>query len=268
MDIDLKDFELAQERLRPILHHTELDLSSTFSAMTGGTIYLKCENRQKTGSFKIRGASNKIAAMTERGERCPVVASSAGNHAQGVAYAAKKFGIPATIVMPKAAPIAKAQATEGYGANNSAVEKISNNVTKLLIFVDCGATANEPLELAHKLGVDVIILDHHKTTDDLPICAAHVNPNRLDETEIDDQLHHICACGVVFLTLISCTKLLKERGKEAPDLIKFVPLVAFATICDVMALTPLNRAFVRTGIEFLDKNKLNIICIYCDENST
>ncbi len=116
MDIGLKDFELAQERLRPILHHTELDLSSTFSDMTGGVIYLKCENRQKTGSFKIRGASNKIAAMVERGERCPVVASSAGNHAQGVAYAAKKFGIPATIVMPKAAPIAKAQATEGYGA--------------------------------------------------------------------------------------------------------------------------------------------------------
>ena len=116
MDIELKDFEIAQERLRPILHHTELDLSSTFSAMTGGKIYLKCENRQKTGSFKIRGASNKIAAMIERGERCPVVASSAGNHAQGVACAAKKFGIPATIVMPKTAPIAKAQATEGYGA--------------------------------------------------------------------------------------------------------------------------------------------------------
>ena len=116
MDIELKDFELAQERLRPILHHTELDLSSTFSAMTGGKIYLKCENRQKTGSFKIRGASNKIAAMVERGEKTPVVASSAGNHAQGVACAAKKFGIPATIVMPKTAPIAKAQATEGYGA--------------------------------------------------------------------------------------------------------------------------------------------------------
>ena len=116
MELELKDFELAQERLRPILHHTELDLSSTFSAMTGGRIYLKCENRQKTGSFKIRGASNKIAAMIERGESCPVVASSAGNHAQGVAYAAKKFGIGATIVMPKAAPIAKIQATEGYGA--------------------------------------------------------------------------------------------------------------------------------------------------------
>ena len=116
MNIELKDFELAAERLAPILHHTELDLSSTFSKMTGGKIYLKCENRQKTGSFKIRGASNKLAAMSDRGENCPVVASSAGNHAQGVAYAASKFGIPATIVMPKAAPIAKVQATEGYGA--------------------------------------------------------------------------------------------------------------------------------------------------------
>lgn len=116
MNIALHEFERAAERLRPIIHHTELDLSATFSGMTRGQIYLKCENRQKTGSFKIRGASNKIAAMTERGENCPVVASSAGNHAQGVAYAAKMFGIPATIVMPEAAPIAKVQATQGYGA--------------------------------------------------------------------------------------------------------------------------------------------------------
>lgn len=116
MNIELTDLELAAERLAPILHHTDLDLSSTFSRMTGGKIYLKCENRQKTGSFKIRGASNKIAALVERGEARAVVASSAGNHAQGVAYAATKLGIPATIVMPKAAPIAKVQATEGYGA--------------------------------------------------------------------------------------------------------------------------------------------------------
>lgn len=116
MNIELREIEKAAERLKPILHRTELDHSSTFSAMSGGDIYLKCENRQKTGSFKIRGASNKIASMVEKGERCPVVASSAGNHAQGVAYAAHMFGIPATIVMPKAAPIVKAQATEGYGA--------------------------------------------------------------------------------------------------------------------------------------------------------
>lgn len=116
MNIELKDIELAEKRLKPILHHTELDLSSTFSAMTGGQVYLKCENRQKTGSFKIRGASNKIASLVESGGAGAVVASSAGNHAQGVAYAASRFGICATIVMPKAAPIVKVQATEGYGA--------------------------------------------------------------------------------------------------------------------------------------------------------
>lgn len=116
MNIELKDIELAEKRLKPILHHTELDLSSTFSAMTGGQVYLKCENRQKTGSFKIRGASNKIASLVESGGASAVVASSAGNHAQGVAYAASRFGICATIVMPKAAPIVKVQATEGYGA--------------------------------------------------------------------------------------------------------------------------------------------------------
>ena len=116
MNIELRDIKTAAQRLKPILHHTELDLSSTFSSMTGGSIYLKCENRQKTGSFKIRGASNKIASLAEQGQVKSVVASSAGNHAQGVAYAAKKFGIPATIVMPESAPIAKVQATEGYGA--------------------------------------------------------------------------------------------------------------------------------------------------------
>ena len=116
MNMELKQLELAAKRLSGILHHTDLDLSDTFSNMTGGKIYLKCENRQKTGSFKIRGASNKIAALVEQGGVSAVVASSAGNHAQGVACAATKFGIPATIVMPKAAPIAKVQATEGYGA--------------------------------------------------------------------------------------------------------------------------------------------------------
>ena len=115
-NITLDEFRRAEKRLSPILHHTELDPSTTFSSMTGGEIFLKCENRQKTGSFKIRGASNKIACMIERGERGSVVASSAGNHAQGVAYAAARLGIPATIVMPSAAPIAKVQATQGYGA--------------------------------------------------------------------------------------------------------------------------------------------------------
>lgn len=116
MDLELKEIELAAKRLEPTIHRTKIEKSTTFSAMTGGDIYLKFENQQKTGSFKIRGASNKIAALVERGEITSAVASSAGNHAQGVAYASHVHGIPATIVMPKSAPIAKVSATEGYGA--------------------------------------------------------------------------------------------------------------------------------------------------------
>ena len=108
MEIPLQEFERAAQRLKGVLHHTELDLSATFSAMTGGNIYLKYENSQKTGSFKIRGASNKIAALVERGETGAVVASSAGNHAQGVAYAAHRFGIPAAERWARIEPYADA----------------------------------------------------------------------------------------------------------------------------------------------------------------
>lgn len=117
MNIELIDFVKAKERIENVLHPTELDYSRTFSNMTGGNIYIKKENDQKTGSFKVRGATNKIASMIENGNKSNVVAASAGNHAQGVALAASKFGINATIVMPKTAPIAKIDATKGYGAN-------------------------------------------------------------------------------------------------------------------------------------------------------
>ena len=93
MDLELKEIELAAKRLEPTIHRTKIESSKTFSDMTGGEIYLKFENQQKTGSFKIRGASNKIAALVERGEITSAVASSAGNHAQGVALGATKNGI-------------------------------------------------------------------------------------------------------------------------------------------------------------------------------
>ena len=80
-------------------------------------LYLKCENRQKTGSFKVRGAFNKLAKLKEEGKTTEVIASSAGNHAQGVSYASSLLGMHATIVMPKSTPIAKVSATQGYGAD-------------------------------------------------------------------------------------------------------------------------------------------------------
>lgn len=114
--ITLRDIQQAREALAGVIHKTPLDKSHTFSAMTGGEVFLKLENLQKTGSFKIRGAYNKIRSLTDSEQAKGVIAASAGNHAQGVAYAATAAGIKATIVMPEAAPLAKVMATRGYGA--------------------------------------------------------------------------------------------------------------------------------------------------------
>ncbi len=115
MKITLKDFKDAQKRIKPIVRHTPLDFSNTLSKISEGKIYLKCENLQKTGSFKIRGATNKIAKLASEKKCKTVVTASAGNHAQGVAYAGNKFKIKPIIVMPEMTPIAKINATRGYG---------------------------------------------------------------------------------------------------------------------------------------------------------
>lgn len=114
--LELKDFLEAREKLRGDIHITNLDLSTTFSRMSGAQVYLKTENLQRTGSFKIRGAFNKIASLGERDKQNGVIAASAGNHAQGVAYAAGRTGTKALIVMPETAPLSKIAATRSYGA--------------------------------------------------------------------------------------------------------------------------------------------------------
>lgn len=114
--ITLEDIKSAQKTLEGIVKKTELDCSRTFSKMSGNKVYMKLENLQRTGSFKIRGAYNKIASLNDEQKKKGVVAASAGNHAQGVALAATKLSIESTIVMPKGAPIAKINATRGYGA--------------------------------------------------------------------------------------------------------------------------------------------------------
>ena len=114
--LQLKDFEMAADRLKNVIHKIPLSTSCTFSQMSGAEVYLKYENQQKTGSFKVRGAYNKIMKRYAEGGLTAVVASSAGNHAQGVAFAASSVGVKSTIVMPRSTPIAKVSATQGYGA--------------------------------------------------------------------------------------------------------------------------------------------------------
>ena len=115
--LELADVEDAVEAVSAVARHTPLDHSETFSAMTGAEVFCKLENAQRTGSFKIRGAANRIRRLTEAEREAGVVTASAGNHAQGVALAASRAGVDATVVMPETAPISKVKATERYGAS-------------------------------------------------------------------------------------------------------------------------------------------------------
>ena len=112
----IENFVKAQKKLSKVLLETNLIYSPIFSDESGNEIYIKLENLQKTGSFKIRGAYNKISNLSDDEKQRGVVASSAGNHAQGVAYAAEESGIKAVIVMPKSTPLIKVESTKQYGA--------------------------------------------------------------------------------------------------------------------------------------------------------
>ncbi len=114
--IELADVVAARDRVAETVRETPLERSRTFSERTGADVRLKMEHLQRTGAFKIRGATNKIALLGEKEREAGVVAASAGNHAQGVALAATKAGVDSTIVMPEHAPISKIDATRSYGA--------------------------------------------------------------------------------------------------------------------------------------------------------
>ncbi|WP_224333003.1 threonine ammonia-lyase [Haloprofundus halobius] len=115
--LSLSDVLAARERVNEVARHTPLEYSHTFSDMTGADVHLKLENFQRTGSFKIRGATNRIVTLSDEEKEAGVVTASAGNHAQGVALAATRAGVESTIVMPQYAPISKVKATERYGGD-------------------------------------------------------------------------------------------------------------------------------------------------------
>ena len=141
---------------------------------------------------------------------------------------------------------------EGYGPNPAAIELLVKDGARLIITVDCGTTSFEPLAVANNLGADVIVLDHHQADERLPDVHAVVNPNRQDDLS---GLGHLCAAGVVFMTLVATMRELRRRGAYAkaapPDLMSMLDLVALATVADVVPLVTLNRAFVTRGLEIM-----------------
>jgi single-stranded-DNA-specific exonuclease len=139
---------------------------------------------------------------------------------------------------------------EGYGPNVDAIRGFAEKGVKLLITVDCGTTSVEPLTEAKKLGLDVVVIDHHQADEELPPAVAIVNPNRADDLS---SLGHLAAVGLVFVTLVALARELRRRnfwneGRAEPDLLSLLHLVALGTIADVVPLKGLNRAFVAKGL--------------------
>jgi single-stranded-DNA-specific exonuclease len=139
---------------------------------------------------------------------------------------------------------------EGYGPNKEAIRSFAERGAKLLITVDCGVTSLEPLGEAKKLGLDTVVIDHHQADEELPLAAAVVDPNRVDDLS---GLGHLAAVGLVFLTLVAVTRELRRRNfwnvaRSEPDLLSFLHLVALGTVADVVPLHGLNRAFVAKGL--------------------
>lgn len=138
---------------------------------------------------------------------------------------------------------------EGYGPNPAAMQELAQQAT-LIVTVDCGTNSPAAIEAARAAGADVVVLDHHQLGGALPAAAlAVVNPNREDDLSGQG---HLCAAGVVFLTLVQTLRVMRERGIAAGtapfDLLSLLDLAALATVCDVVPLKGLNRAFVVKGI--------------------
>lgn len=160
--------------------------------------------------------------------------------------------------------------TEGYGPNSEAIRALHGQGASVLVCVDCGTSGHAPLAEAKRLGMEVIVLDHHQAPETLPDVFALVNPNRLDDLS---GLGHLCAAGVVFLFLAGLNRALREEAgksdssprasggalnqnqsvKNLPDLMSGLDIVALATVADVVPLTGLNRAYVAQGLKVMSQ---------------
>lgn len=191
-------------------------------------------------------AVQRLTRAVRRGETVAVFGDYDVDGAASAAILAgylRDLGLKAPIHIPD-------RITEGYGPNIAAIKTLAAEGATLLVCVDCGTSGHGPLEDAEKSGLDVIVLDHHAASEVLPPARAVVNPNRLDDLS---GLGHLCAAGVVFLTLVALNRTLRLEGffgprRSEPRLTDALDLVALATVADVVPLVGLNRAFVAQGL--------------------
>jgi single-stranded-DNA-specific exonuclease len=147
---------------------------------------------------------------------------------------------------------------EGFGPNEKGFDYLIENGSKLIFTVDCGTLSYLPIEYANTKKIDVIVIDHHQSEINLPKAHSIVNPNRFDDRS---ELNYLCAAGVCFMFLVALNKKLREnnwfinKSINEPDLLNFLDLVSLGTICDVVPLVDLNRAFVNQGLKVVNQKK-------------
>ena len=168
---------------------------------------------------------------------------------------AKTLGVNLRLYVPD-------RLTEGYGPNTAAMSLLAKEGIKLLVCVDCGTTAHEPLATARDAGMETMVLDHHASEPTLPPALAIVNPNRLDES---GEYGYLAAVGVTYLFVIAANRALRTAGfyvasHAEPDLLQWLDIVALGTICDVVKLTGLNRGFVTQGLKIAAQRRNAGIC--------
>lgn len=195
-------------------------------------------------------AAGRIARAIRDGERVAVFGDYDVDGATSSALLARFFravGADLRVYIPD-------RIAEGYGPNAPALLRLKAEGIGLVITVDCGVTAFEPLAAAAEAGLDVVVIDHHKAEPRLPPAVAIVNPNRLDEPA-DSGLTGLAAVGVAFLLSVAVNRALRETGhysdRSEPDLKALLDLVALGTVCDVVPLVGLNRALVAQGLKVL-----------------
>lgn len=147
--------------------------------------------------------------------------------------------------------------TEGYGPSEAAVRSLKEQGTQLLLTLDCGVLSHDPLAKAKALGMDVVIVDHHQAGATLPDATAVINPNRQDDIS---GFGYLCACGVAMILVSVVNRTLRQRGwygpaRPEPNMLQWLELVALATVCDVVPLTGLNRAYVTQGLRIMARRE-------------
>ena len=195
---------------------------------------------------EMEAAAKRIADAASRGEKVAIFGDYDVDGATSAAlltWHLRHCGLDPLIHIPD-------RIFEGYGPNVEAVRGLAGRGATLLVTVDCGTTSIEPLAEAKRLGMDVVVIDHHQCGDELPVVDALVNPNRPDDLS---GLGHLAAVGLVFVTLVAVNRELRARDfwsdvRPEPNLLDALHHVALGTVADVAALTGLNRAFVAKGL--------------------